>query len=143
MRLIATLLLLLAVTSMARSETLLYVSDAGNQKVVVFSVDDVSGKLTQIKAVDVKASPGSLAVHFNHVFASLRSLTFKLASFQISKSNKLELLAARLVQSAMFRHVARPITPADSCSGRRIKAARWRSRNWERRQTRARAAASH
>lgn len=76
---------------MAHAETLLYVSDAGNQRIVVYQVDG-SGELKELQKVDAKAAPGSLATNGHHVFASLRS-TFKLASFAISKSNKLELLS--------------------------------------------------
>jgi 6-phosphogluconolactonase len=76
---------------MAQAETLLYVSDASNQRIVIFQVDD-AGKLKELQAVDAKAAPGSLAHDSDHVFASLRS-TFKLASYSISKSNKLELLS--------------------------------------------------
>src|SRR5687768_15425684 len=92
MKTFAILLVTLGLTAMAHAETLLYVSDAGNQKIVVFDVDEASGKLTEIKADDVKAAPGSLEVHANWLFASLRS-TFKLASYRISKSNKLEWLS--------------------------------------------------
>jgi 6-phosphogluconolactonase len=92
MRSLLTSLFILGVATMAQAETLLYISDAGNQRIVVYRMDDDSGELFKLQAVDVKAAPGSLAIHFNHVFASLRS-TFKLSSYQISKSDKLELLS--------------------------------------------------
>jgi 6-phosphogluconolactonase len=83
------LILMLGITAMAQAETLLYVSDAGNQRIVVYRIGGASGELlTQIQAVDVKAAPGSLAIG-DSVFASLRS-TFQLAHYQINKRDKLE-----------------------------------------------------
>lgn len=90
---VVALLSLLGVTNMAQAETLLYVSDASNQRIVVFGIED-AGKLKELQAVDTKAAPGSLCVdpQQNYLFASLRS-TFKLASFAIAKDGKLTLLS--------------------------------------------------
>jgi 6-phosphogluconolactonase len=89
MKSFVTLLLTLGLPAMAHAETLLYVSDAGNQRIIVYRIGGAPGELlTQIQTVDVKAAPGSLAVG-DSVFASLRS-TFQLASYRISKSDKLE-----------------------------------------------------
>jgi 6-phosphogluconolactonase len=86
-------LLFFGVAAMANAETLLYISDAGNQRIVVYRMDDEKGELTEIQTVDSKAAPGSLCVdpQRKHLFASLRS-TFKLASYAIAKDGKLELL---------------------------------------------------
>jgi len=88
------LLLILGVAAMAQAETLLYISDAGNQRIVVYRMDDDSGALTEVQTVDAKAAPGSLCVdpQKKYLFASLRS-TFKLASYAIAKDGKLELLS--------------------------------------------------
>jgi len=77
---------------MAHAEPLLYISDAGNQRIVVYRMDDDSGALTEVQTVDAKAAPGSLCVdpQRRYLFASLRS-TFKLASYGIAKDGKLDL----------------------------------------------------
>src|SRR5215211_6165037 len=90
----AILLLTLGITAMAHAETLLYISDAGNQRIVVYRMNDDSGELAELQAVEAQAAPGSLCIdpQKKYLFASLRS-TFKLASYGINKTNKLELLS--------------------------------------------------
>src|SRR5688572_11715667 len=91
---IATCLLLLGVTFMAHAETLLYISDAGNQRIVAYRMNDESGELTEVQTFDAKAAPGSLCVDSQnkYLFASLRS-TFNLASYAIANDDKLTLLS--------------------------------------------------
>lgn len=90
----AALLLTLGIATMAQAETLLYISDAGNERIVVYRMNDASGELREVQNVDAKAAPGSLCVgpQKKHLFASLRS-TFKLASYAIAEDGKLELLS--------------------------------------------------
>lgn len=76
---------------MAQAETLLYVSEATDQRIVVANLDAASGKLQGIQEVETKSAPGSLAVDpaKKFLFASLRT-TNSLASFRIADSGKLE-----------------------------------------------------
>src|SRR5689334_15738126 len=62
MRISILTLLFFGLTAMAQAETLLYVSDAGNQQIVVYRMDDDSGELSEVQTVDTKAAPGSLCV---------------------------------------------------------------------------------
>lgn len=78
---------------MAHAETFLYVSDGGNQKIAAYQLNDDSGKLSLVEALDVKAAPGSLAVapDRRHLFTSLRSIS-QIASYRLAPSGKLELI---------------------------------------------------
>jgi len=88
---ITTALILLLSPAMLSADTFLYVSDAGNQRIVIYKIDNESGKLTPVDEVDVKAAPGPLVADptRKYLFASLRS-SFQIASFRIAKSGKLE-----------------------------------------------------
>ena len=88
---LAALLLALGITNMVYADTLLYVSDGGGQKIVVYQLHEDSGKLTLIEQVDVQAGTGSLAVDPTRkfLFASLRS-TSTLASYRIGPGGKLD-----------------------------------------------------
>lgn len=104
----AILLAMLGVATMAHAETLLYVSDGGNQKIAAYELDDDSGKLSLVEVLDVKAAPGSLAVDpaRRHLFASLRSAS-QIASYRLAQSGKLELIGTTtLAPTANATYVA-------------------------------------
>jgi 6-phosphogluconolactonase len=77
-------LLVLASGAAVRADTFVYVSMAPEQKIQVYRLDPLEGKLTAVEAVPVKGTPGALAVDPKQrlLFASLRS-TSTLASFRI------------------------------------------------------------
>ena len=56
--------------------TIVYVSEAGEKRIVVYAIDESSGELTRKSAVDLPAAPGSLALSLDrrHLYASMRSM---------------------------------------------------------------------
>ncbi len=57
------------------SPTVLYVSESGEKRIAVYSMDEKTGELTRAGAVDLPGSPGSLAIGADrtHLYAAVRS----------------------------------------------------------------------
>src|SRR4051812_12082292 len=70
-----------------QADTFVYVSLAPEQKIQVYRLDRMEGKLTRVETVSVEGSPGSLAVdpRKQYLFASLRT-SGSLASFRIERA---------------------------------------------------------
>jgi 6-phosphogluconolactonase len=70
----ATLALCLAAIASA-GPTVLYVSESGDKRIAVYSMDETTGELTRGGAVDLPGAPGSLTVSANraHLYAAVRS----------------------------------------------------------------------
>lgn len=65
---------LLAVSAYA-AETIVYVSEAGEKRIVVYSLDESAGKLVRSGETALNGAPGALAVHPDgrHLYAAVRS----------------------------------------------------------------------
>jgi 6-phosphogluconolactonase len=55
--------------------TFLYVSESGEKRIVVYSMDEATGELTRAGAVDLPGAPGSFAIgpKRDHLYAAVRS----------------------------------------------------------------------
>lgn len=75
------------------ADTCVYVSDAGTQSIVLYHLDDATGKLTEIARTNVGTAPGSLAVNLERklLLASLRT-NAEVGSFQIGEHGQLTLI---------------------------------------------------
>lgn len=75
---------------MNAAETCVYISDAGTQSIVLYHLDEESGKLKEVSRTNVGTAPGSLAVHAESrlLLASLRT-NARIGSFAIGKDGKL------------------------------------------------------
>jgi 6-phosphogluconolactonase len=84
MRCFLALTVTLGAAMTLQADTFLYVSMAPEQKIQVYRLDPVDGKLTPVESVAVEGTPGSLGVdpQKKFLFASLRSNS-TLASFRI------------------------------------------------------------
>ncbi len=82
--------LLWAQASLATAETCVYVPDAGTQAIVLYHLDEQSGRLKEVSRTNVGTAPGSLAVNVKQrlLFASLRT-DAEIGSFQIGDGGKL------------------------------------------------------
>jgi len=105
-----TALLLVTVgLSASRAEpTCVYVSDAGTQAIVLYHLDEATGKLQEVSRTDVGTAPGSLFVHPQKklLLASLRT-NAEVGSYQMGEGGKLtELSRTRLGEGANAAYVA-------------------------------------
>ncbi|WP_254513596.1 lactonase family protein [Anatilimnocola floriformis] len=90
------------------AETCVYVSDAGSQAIVLYHLDEETGKLQEVSRTNVSAAPGSLFVHpgAKLLFASLRTHA-EIGSFKIGDAGKLtEVNRTKLQSSANAAYVA-------------------------------------
>lgn len=64
--------------------TVVYVSESGDNRIAIFTLDEKSGDLTRTGAIDLKGSPGSLAIRPDHsrLYAAVRT-TSEFASIKI------------------------------------------------------------
>ena len=46
--------------------TVVYVSESGDNRIAIFTLDEKSGDLTRTGAIDLNGSPGSLAIRPDH-----------------------------------------------------------------------------
>jgi 6-phosphogluconolactonase len=84
MRSFLTLILFLGLAMSLRADMFVYVSMAPEQKIQIYRLDSLEGKLTAVDAAPVEGAPGALAVDpaKQFLFASLRTNS-TLASFRI------------------------------------------------------------
>jgi 6-phosphogluconolactonase len=75
------------------AETCVYVSDAGTQAIVLYHLDEATGKLKEVARTNVGTAPGSLAVNAQSrlLFASLRT-NAEIGSYKIGEAGKLALI---------------------------------------------------
>lgn len=68
----------------AAGPTVVYVSESGDNRIALFTLDEESGELTRTGAFDLPGSPGSLAIRPDHtrLYASVRS-TKQFASIRV------------------------------------------------------------
>ncbi|MFZ4768436.1 MAG: beta-propeller fold lactonase family protein, partial [Roseimicrobium sp.] len=80
----AILALLCFVTSAFAGPTLVYVSESGEKRIAIWSLDVVSGELTRVGEAPLPGAPGSLAFSPDrrHLYASVRS-TKQLATLDV------------------------------------------------------------
>lgn len=92
----------------AAEPTLVYVSDAGTQAIVVYHLDEATGKLKEVARTSVGTAPGSLFVHPEKklLLASLRT-NAEVGSFRIGVDGKLmEVSRTQLGNNANAAYVA-------------------------------------
>lgn len=92
--LLLTVLVGLASAALSRAaDTCVYVSDAGTQSIVLYHLDEATGKLKEVSRLNVGTAPGSLAVNVERklLFASLRT-NAEVGSYQIGEHGQLTLI---------------------------------------------------
>ena len=92
--------LLLAVLSPAEAlPTVLYVSESGDKRIAVYTMDEKTGDLTRTGAVEIPSAVGSLAIGADHahLHAAVRS-TKEFATFKVDRATGL--LSAPVVSPA-------------------------------------------
>ena len=69
------LALLCLISSVFAGPTLVYVSESGEKRIAIWSLDDASGELTRLGDAPLPGAPGSLALSpdHKHLYASVRS----------------------------------------------------------------------
>jgi 6-phosphogluconolactonase len=106
---VVTLLLAHCFSSASRgAETCVYVSDAGTQAIVLYHLDEATGKLKEISRTNVGTAPGSLFVHGEKrlLLASLRT-NAEVGSFKIGDDGRLtEINRTQLGEGANAAYVA-------------------------------------
>src|SRR5688572_14494311 len=87
--LVAPLAFLFAAAASA-GPTVLYVSESGEKRIAVYSMNESTGELTRAGAVILPGAPGSLAVSANraHLYAAVRSEK-QFATLKIDPANGL------------------------------------------------------
>ncbi len=78
------------VYSAAASPTVLYVSESGDKRIAVYSMDEKTGELTRAGAVDLPGAVGSLAISADraHLHAAVRS-TKEFATLKVDRATGL------------------------------------------------------
>jgi 6-phosphogluconolactonase len=90
------------------ADTCVYVSDSGTQSIVLYHLDEQTGKLKEVARTNVGTAPGSLAVNAEQrlLFASLRT-NAEVGSFKIGDAGKLtEVNRTQLGSGANAAYVA-------------------------------------
>lgn len=79
---------LLVVHSAFSAPLLLYVSESGEKRIAIYQMDETSGELTRIGAMDLPGAPGSLAISpdHRHLYAAVRS-TQQFATMSVTEKD--------------------------------------------------------
>ncbi|MEQ1853485.1 MAG: beta-propeller fold lactonase family protein [Chthoniobacteraceae bacterium] len=74
-RLLAAAVTSLLTTIASAGPTILYVSEGGEKRIAIYSMDEATGELTRTGAVDLPGAPGSFAIDPKraHLYAAVRS----------------------------------------------------------------------
>jgi 6-phosphogluconolactonase len=86
----AVLMMTTTLTASRAEQTCVYVSDAGTQAIVLYHLDEATGKLKEVSRTNVGTAPGSLFVHPERrlLLASLRT-NAEVGAFNVGADGKL------------------------------------------------------